>query len=51
MQVVVFCKHVLILQNKDSNFLTLKEHNNLSYYISSIKIHHLVFFKQKIDSC
>ena len=24
MQVVVFCKNVLILQNSDSNFLTLK---------------------------
>ena len=24
MQVVVFCKHVLILQNNDSNILTLK---------------------------
>ena len=24
MQVVVFCKHVLILYNNDSNFLTLK---------------------------
>ena len=24
MQVVVFCKNVLILQNNDSNFLTLK---------------------------
>ena len=30
MQVVVFCKNVLILPNNDSDFLTLKEAYNLN---------------------
>ena len=36
MQVVVFCKHVLILYNNDSNVLTLKVARYLKYKVALI---------------